>query len=63
MALPRTITSSSSTAGSSGGGPPSTGRFSSRMFIFEKTAVKIRKKIRMTITSSIGTMLMSFLPR
>ena len=50
-------------AGNSGGGPPSSGRLSSRMFIFENTAVKIRKKIMMIITSSIGTMLMSFLPR
>jgi len=42
---------------------PGPGRCTSRMLVFENTAVKIRKNARITITSSIGTMFRSLRPR
>ncbi len=42
---------------------PGPGRFTSSTLVFENTAVKIRKNVRMTITSSIGTMFRSLRPR
>ena len=59
----RTITSSWSVGACGAACAPGPGRCTSRMLVFENTAVKIRKNARITITSSIGTMFRSLRPR
>ena len=56
------ITSSFSPLGKSRGAVLSAGRFNCKMFVLEKTAVKIKKNTRITIMSIIGTMFKSSRP-
>src|SRR5258705_11420545 len=58
----RTCISTCRPFGNSGTEELGAGRLSSRMFVFENTAVNSRKNTRMTIMSIIGTMFRSFLP-
>src|SRR5690349_17950008 len=62
MTFCRTITSRFSPFGNSGTEELGAGRFSSRMFVLENTAVNSRKNTRITIMSIIGTMLRSLRP-
>jgi len=57
------MTSSWNPSCSTGGVEFGAGRLSSRMLVFENTAVKMRKNTRITITSIMGTMLSSWRPR
>jgi hypothetical protein len=62
MVFRLTMISRLSPFGSSGTEELGAGRFSSRMFVLENTAVNSRKNTRMTIMSIIGTMFRSLRP-